>query len=236
MTTASADIIDLLAGLTSGGERGVALAAVRDERPQARENAQRSFEALLEPAAPGTFPLAERYAVAAYVAQLHAFDTATAFYGDLLGDEEPALVAPVAAAAAASATSGPYGLYREPALAGESVEGLRWTPDAEASAALGERHATALAHAHLLVFRPREARAEALQALAEAGWSADDIVSLSQLVAFLTFQLRVAWGLRVLAAAGPAASASVASAAVSAAAPAAVSAAAAPASVAVEGA
>ena len=57
MTTASADIIDLLAGLTSGGERGVALAAVRDERPQARENAQRSFEALLEPAAPGTFPL-----------------------------------------------------------------------------------------------------------------------------------------------------------------------------------
>ena len=148
MTTASADIIDLLAGLTSGGERGVALAAVRDERPQARENAQRSFEALLEPAAPGTFPLAERYAVAAYVAQLHAFDTATAFYGDLLGDEEPALVAPVAAAAAASATSGPYGLYREPALAGESVEGLRWTPDAEASAALGERLATALAHAH----------------------------------------------------------------------------------------
>ena len=103
MTTASADIIDLLAGLTSGGERGVALAAVRDERPQARESAQRSFEALLEPAAPGTFPLAERYAVAAYVAQLHAFDTATAFYGDLLGDEEPALVAPVAAAAAASA-------------------------------------------------------------------------------------------------------------------------------------
>lgn len=230
MTTASADIIDLLAGLTSGGERGVALAAVRDERPQARENAQRSFEALLEPAAPaapGTFPLAERYAVAAYVAQLHAFDTATAFYGDLLGDEEPALVAPVAAAAAASATSGPYGLYREPALAGESVEGLRWTPDAEASAALGERLATALAHAHLLVFRPREARAEALQALVEAGWSADDIVSLSQLVAFLTFQLRVAWGLRVLAAAGPAASASVASAV--------VSAAAAPASVVVEG-
>lgn len=157
MTTASADIIDLLAGLTSGGERGVALAAVRDERPQARENAQRSFEALLEPAAPGTFPLAERYAVAAYVAQLHAFDTATAFYGDLLGDEEPALVAPVAAAAAASATSGPYGLYREPALAGESVEGLRWTPDAEASAALGDRLAAALAHAHLLVFRPRGA-------------------------------------------------------------------------------
>ena len=185
MTT---DIIDLLAGISPGD----ALDAVRDQRPQARENAQRSFEALLEPADPGTFPLAERYAVAAYVAQLHAFDTATAFYGDLLGDEEPALVAPVAAAAAASATSGPYGLYREPALAGESVEGLRWAPDAEASAALGDRLATALAHAHLLVFRPREARAGDIRALVAAGWSADDIVRLSQLVAFLTFQLRLA--------------------------------------------
>ena len=42
----------------------------------------------------------------------------------------------------------------------------------------------------------------------DAGWSADDIVSLSQLIAFLTFQLRVAWGLRVLAAA-PASAATV---------------------------
>ncbi len=32
----------------------------------------------------------------------------------------------------------------------------------------------------------------------EAGWSTDDIVTLSQLVAFLSFQLRTAWGLRVL--------------------------------------
>ena len=46
------------------------------------------------------------------------------------------------------------------------------------------------------------------QALVDAGWSADDIVSLSQLIAFLTFQLRVAWGLRVLAAA-PASAATV---------------------------
>ena len=92
-------------------------------------------------------------------------------------------------------------VYREPNLRSESTEGLRWSPDTATAQALGERLSAAFAHTHLLVFRPREARAEALQALVDAGWSADDIVSLSQLVAFLTFQLRVAWGLRVLAAA-----------------------------------
>ncbi|WP_294979731.1 CMD domain protein, partial [uncultured Microbacterium sp.] len=102
---------------------------------------------------------------------------------------------------------GPYGAYREPQLAGDSTAGPRWTArevDAAASGALGPRLAAALAHTHLLVFRPREARADALRALVAASWSADDIVSLSQLVAFLAFQLRLAWGLRVLAAAGPA--------------------------------
>ncbi len=74
-------------------------------------------------------------------------------------------------------------------------------PEAGVAEALGIRLAAALAHAHLLVVRPREARPEALNSLVDAGWTPDAIVSLSQLVAFLTFQLRLAWGLRVLAAA-----------------------------------
>lgn len=192
MTTGTADIIDLLAGIAPGD----ALSAVRAERPQARENAQRSFEALLEPADAGTFPLAERYAVAAFIAQVHAFREAADFYGDLLGDEAPELVGAIAEAARAGAAAGPFGAYREPRLQAESTDGPRFTADA----ALGARLAAALTHAHLLVFRPREARPEALQSLVDAGWSADDIVSLSQLVAFLSFQLRVAWGLRALAA------------------------------------
>ena len=40
----------------------------------------------------------------------------------------------------------------------------------------------------------------ALQALLDAGWSTTDIVTLSQIVAFLSFQIRVIAGLRVLAA------------------------------------
>ncbi|MGD7732214.1 CMD domain protein [Propionibacteriaceae bacterium G57] len=190
----TADLIDLLAGISPGSR----LASVRDQRPQARDNAQLSFEALLEPVEPGTFLLRERYAVATFVSLLHGFAQATAFYADLLTDEDEALVAPVREAAAASATRGPFGNYREPGLTGENTDGLRWQPSDEAIAALGPRLAAALAHTHLLVFRPRESSPAALQSLVDAGWGADDIVTLSHLVAFLSFQLRVAWGLRVL--------------------------------------
>lgn len=192
-----ADIIDLLAGIAPGDP----LSVVRDQRPQARENAQRSFEALLEPQDPGAFTLTERYAVAFFVARLHGFTAAAAFYGDLLSDESADLVAVVVDAASSAGTSGPFGEYREERLRAESTDGLRWRADAQAAASLGSRLTAAFAHAHLLVLRPREARPEALQALVDAGWGPDDIVSLSQLVSFLTFQLRLAWGLRALAAA-----------------------------------
>jgi len=43
---------------------------------------------------------------------------------------------------------------------------------------------------------------ERLQPLVAAGWSADGIVTLSQLVSFLAFQVRVVAGLTVLAAEG----------------------------------
>ncbi len=193
-----ADIIDLLAGIAPGQP----LDAVRAHRPQARENAQRSFEALLEPVDPGTFPLAERYAVAAFVSQLHGLPTAAEFYRDLLDDEAPHSVAAVEGAARDGERTGPYGRYREVGLAGESVPGDVWSPDPAVVAVLGDRLSVALAHAHLLVYRPREANPAALAALVEAGWSADDIVTLSQLVAFLSFQLRTAWGLQVLGEAG----------------------------------
>ncbi len=211
----TADIISLLAGIDSGSE----LARVRAKRPQATENAQRSFTALLEPAEPGTFPLAERYAVAAFVARLHGYEQASAFYADLLGDEAPEHVSTIEAEASAALTAGPYGRYREVGLQDENAVGAAWAP--ANPSALGERLAAALAHAHLLVVRPRESEAGELRKLVAAGWSADDIVSLSQLVAFLAFQLRLAWGLGVLggADASPAAGAALAASAEPASAP-----------------
>jgi CMD domain protein len=194
--THPADVVDLLAGLAPDHP----LHRIRDLRPDARANAQRSFEALLEPTEPGAFTYAERYAVAAFVSRLHGSDRAADFYADLLGDVDASLAPAIDRAARAGAASGPTGAYREPGLAAESVPADPWTPDAATRDAVGARLAAALAHAHLLVIRPREASPDALRALGAAGWTPDEIVSLSQLIAFLAFQLRVAWGLAVLAA------------------------------------
>jgi uncharacterized protein YciW len=51
----------------------------------------------------------------------------------------------------------------------------------------------------MLVFHPRDADAASLRRLLDAGWSNSGIVTLSQLVAFLAFQIRTAAGLRTLA-------------------------------------
>ncbi|PWC15242.1 alkylhydroperoxidase domain protein [Brenneria corticis] len=57
----------------------------------------------------------------------------------------------------------------------------------------------ALAHAELLTRSPINAEAPQLRALEQAGWSADDIVTLSQLVAFVSFQSRLLRGYRLIA-------------------------------------
>ena len=60
------------------------------------------------------------------------------------------------------------------------------------------RLAAALDHAHMLLFHPRDAAPEWLQRLVDAGWTTPAIVTLSQLVAFLSFQIRVVAGLRAM--------------------------------------
>ncbi|RSZ63149.1 alkylhydroperoxidase domain protein [Corynebacterium hylobatis] len=175
------DIINLLSAL--GPDHP--LARLRGARPDALTNAQNSFEALLEPAAPGTFSYGERYAVATYVAGLHGAANARTFYSELLLDDAPAtLPQAVDAAIEAGRSTGPY------------WDGGFVLHDADA---LGERLAAAFDIAHLLVFHPRDARPEAMAHLAAHGWSADDTVSLTQLISFLAFQLRVIHGLQVLA-------------------------------------
>lgn len=73
-------------------------------------------------------------------------------------------------------------------------------PDAQREV-LGPRLAVVLEHAHMLVLHPRDAAPGHLQALLDAGWAAPEIVTLSQLVSFPSYQVRVATGLRTLAAA-----------------------------------
>lgn len=61
-----------------------------------------------------------------------------------------------------------------------------------------DRLVPALAFARLLTFTPVEATPGALQALTNAGWSLRGIVTLAQLVAFVSFQSRLLLGLRAL--------------------------------------
>jgi len=196
---ATPDIIDTLAGI----EPGSALDAIRARRLQARDNAQKSYLSLFEPIDASEFSLVERAAVAAFVTGLHGESPVAAFYRDKLAANADGarLIEAIDAEIAGGKTSGPYGSYPAGPLSIENTAGLIYRVSAERKAALGPRLDAALEHAHLLVFRPRDAASADMKALLDAGWSATGIVTFSQLVAFLSFQLRVVSGLRTLAAA-----------------------------------
>jgi CMD domain protein len=193
------DIIDMLAGI----EPGSGLDAIRARRLQARENAQKSYLSLFEPIDAGDFSLAERAAVAAFVTGLHGESPVAAFYRQKLAAnaDGTALVEPIQIEIGRGKTSGPYGAFPAGPLSVENKAGLIYRVSAERKPQLGTRLVAALEHAHLLVFRPRDAASADMKALLAAGWSTTGIVTFSQLVAFLSFQVRVVSGLRTLAAA-----------------------------------
>jgi CMD domain protein len=207
MTAETKDIIDLLAGIEPGSN----LDLIRARRLQARENAQRSYLALFEPADFDEVSAGERYAVAAFVAGVHDDPTAAGFYLTKLGKATglPELVEALKAEIERGKTKGPYGAFPTGPLSVEDKTGLIYRVSGDGKPAIGARLAAALEHAHLLVFRPRDANPAAMQALLDAGWSSNGIVTLSQLVAFLSFQVRSVAGLRALGA-SPGKSAAVA--------------------------
>jgi CMD domain protein len=192
-----ADVIDTLVGITPGS----VLDAIRARRPDARDQAQASYRALFAPEIPGEVTAVERFAVAAFVTGLHGAAETMAFYAARLA----ASGAPVElrraidGAIAAAKGQGPYGSYPAGPLSREDTTGPPHRVAAETRRALGSRLAAAFDHMHLLVFHPRDAAPAALQVLLDAGWSTTDIVTLSQIAAFLSFQIRVVAGLRVLA-------------------------------------
>lgn len=192
------DVIDQLAAVAPGSH----LDAIRARRLQARQHAQQSFSALFEPADFAGVTPVERFAVAAFVTGLHAEPATRELYRSRLElAAGGAMAAAIDAEIARGSTRGPYGSFPAGPLTRENSTGLVHRVGDEARHVLGTRLAAALEHAHLLVFRPRDSDPAALQALIDAGWSTDSIVTLSQLVAFLSFQIRTVAGLRVLAAA-----------------------------------
>jgi CMD domain protein len=187
------DVIDHLIG----AEEGDALFALRIQRPEAKRNAQASYDALFASDDLKRVSQLERLAVAYWAVAL-AGSRAAPHYRDLLAAASPDTLAALEKALPGAVATGPYGDYPEGPLTVENVPGPHWIPPAGLAPTVGEKLVAALRHTHLLTFRPRDASAEALRELLDAGWSTTGIVTLSQLVSFVNFQIRVIDGLAVL--------------------------------------
>ena len=190
--TSVRDVIDTLVGIAPGSK----LDAIRANRSEARKHAQASYASLFEPRDMAGVTADERDAVAAFVAGLHGEPKTEAFYAAKL---PAALRTAVAAEVAAGRSEGPYGRFPKGPLSVEDAPGPTWRVSDAGAKALGPRLKAAFEHTHMLVFHPRDAAAPALQALLDAGWSTTDIVTISQLVSFLAYQIRVVAGLTTLA-------------------------------------
>lgn len=194
------DLIDHVVGIDAGSW----LDTLRRGRSVLRDNAQLSSELLLNPKDDTDFSKTERLAVASFVAGLHGDSGIYELYLDLLARLEGGarLGDVIKDLVVAGRTTGPYGAYPRGPLSNEDLNGIGFSAS---PAEIGERLAAALNHAHFLTYHPRDASVDALETLKAAGWSATAIVTLSQLVSFLTFQIRIIHGLTVLRNLGPAA-------------------------------
>ncbi|MDU6438912.1 MAG: alkylhydroperoxidase, partial [Pantoea sp.] len=142
---------DLLAELADIAPSS-ALAQARATRDAATRHAQGSYEVLFSQQE-SDFPLAERLALAAQVAEWHGAERLRAHY------------------------------------AGHPT----YQPLNDAA-----RHLLARDFAQRLTFEPVAAAPEHIQALRDAGWSERGVVTLAQLVGFISFQSRLLAGLRLL--------------------------------------
>jgi alkylhydroperoxidase domain protein/CMD domain protein len=160
--------IDVISDL-AGIQPGSALAGLRAQRPEATNHAQGSYTALFDPAQLDvSLSLVERLATALRVATLHAATEAAAHYRARLVD------------------------------AGASPEVVAWAADGHAAVSELPRLHAMVRHADLLSTAPARARPSDLQALADVGLSARAIVTISQIIAFVSFQVRVARSLQLL--------------------------------------
>jgi alkylhydroperoxidase domain protein/CMD domain protein len=169
--TTSDDIISTLAGVAPGSPA----AELRAQRPEAMQHAQGSYTALFDPAERVGLSAVERFAIALRVAAIHAATEAADHYRQRL--LEAGASPPIVAAAAL-----------EDAGAGSQ-------PDPE----VPPRIQAILRHADLLSTHPVDATPDDLQALADAGLATVEIVVLSQIVAFVSFQVRVVAALQLIA-------------------------------------
>jgi CMD domain protein len=175
MPTTEIDVISYLAGIQPGSP----LAELRAQRPEATHHAQGSYAALFEANDISDLTVRERLATALRAATLRLATRAAAHYRTRLidaggGEDVPAaeVIEPIIPPAA------PTHALPAPAV----------TP----------RLSAIVRHADLLAFAPRHAQRNDLQLLADVGLSTRGIVTLSQVIGFVSFQLRVIRSLELL--------------------------------------
>ncbi|MBS7791696.1 CMD domain protein [Roseococcus sp. SDR] len=184
------DLIDTLLGI----EPQSPLATLRLQRHLTRTHTEESHRVLFRPETAGDVSIEERMALGTYVCALHGAQALLEHYATALANRGA-----VEAAAAQTRACGPTGHFPAGPLSAEDSPAPPFALAAETAATLGPRLVAAFAHAHMLVFHPRDASPAAFRPLLEAGWTTDGIVTLSQIVAFLSYQIRVVQGLGVLA-------------------------------------
>jgi alkylhydroperoxidase domain protein/CMD domain protein len=162
--------IDIISDL-AGIAPGSALAALREQRAEATLHAQGSYNALFDPTTRvGLRPL-ERFAIALRVASIHDSPEASDHYRTRLLSAG----ADGALVNAAGRTSG-------------------------STAGLSARLAAIMTHVDLVSTHPIDGTPDDLQKLADAGLATVEILQLSQIVAYTSFQVRVIRTLQLLGA------------------------------------
>ncbi len=152
----------------AGIEPGSALADLRSQRPEVQQFTQGSYLALLEPDEVMGVPREEREAIGLRVATLEQSQAVAGFH---------------------------LGRLRELGVDDDTISAIERFPD---GGGLPERLTAILTHVDLLTTSSRDGSPEAIAALKEEGLTARDIVTVSQLIAFLSFEVRVLAALRAL--------------------------------------
>jgi CMD domain protein len=165
------DVIDLMAGLAPGS----ALHTLRHQRDKVAVATQGSYDAMFDAAVEG-LSVTERLLVALYACSLsRAVELSDHYRSRLVALEvDPALLE----------------------VAESSIAKTKATATATATA--DPRLRAMLAFTHTLITNPIAGDKPALMALSAAGLTTPAIVALAQLIAFLSYQLRVVAGLKAM--------------------------------------
>ncbi len=175
------DLVARLAGLAPDSP----IVALRAHRAESTRQTQASHQTLFD-AEPDDLPLAERLAAAAYAAALANASAASAVYRERLH---------------ALGASGEYAAALLDRLTHDHDHSVDQADADALLAAEPSRLSAILAHTRAVTLTPAQTAAQgpaALASLQNAGLSTRAIVVLSQLIAFVAYQVRVVAALRAL--------------------------------------